>query len=283
MVLCLDSVPLSVAPVEPPPLSWVSLVPPPVYSNRALGIAPAISIMSRMRELAAAGTLSPDRETSACLFLPSQGSPVGEAPPSPPSPQRATTPSRHANPSLLCPWRPQDDCRTITWKPLLAANKNEGVLGAFRRQRLPRAESLKAAEVAAVLPATDPDPSHPGLFGTRALRLSEDIPNPARTFSLLYGDWGLGLGKASLAASASMGGVTGTLDLECDDDGMYAMLFQVTKRPGGFSVGGVGEGGSESRRQRRVPVGLCEGVVGRGRPLHSLQEAILPCPRPPLD
>lgn len=82
-----------------------------------------------------------------------------------------------------------------------------------------------------MLPATDPDPLHPGFFGTRALRLSKDIPNPARTFSLLYGDWGGGSCDSGVVATGAEGlvgtGVNGTLDLECDDDGVYATLFQV--------------------------------------------------------
>lgn len=126
----------------------------------------------------------------------------------------------------------QDDCRTISWKPLLATNKrNESGGGGgvfrktFRGARSNRSESMKAAHIAFVLPATEADPSHPGFFGTRALRLSEDIPNPARTFSLLYGDWG---GVAMGVEQRVQSGANGTLDLECDDDGMYAMLFQVT-------------------------------------------------------
>lgn len=153
----------------------------------------------------------------------------------------------------------QDDCRTIVWKPLLAKNRNllnsiagsssggggtgagggggGGFLRSFRggphRLGHHRAESIKTADIAVVLPATEPDPSHAGFFGTRALRLSEDIPNPARTFSLLYGDWGLDGGGAVAGEARGTGsGCTsvlgsGTLDLECDDDGMYAMLFQV--------------------------------------------------------
>lgn len=149
----------------------------------------------------------------------------------------------------------------MVWKPLLAKNRNllnsvtvsssggdgtgatggggRGFLRSFRgrphRLGHHRAESIKTADIAVVLPATEPDPSHPGFFGTRALRLSEDIPNPARTFSLLYGDWGLGgggavAGEAGGAGSGCASGVgNGTLDLECDDDGMYAMLFQVGK------------------------------------------------------
>lgn len=93
-----------------------------------------------------------------------------------------------------------------------------------RGRRTTRAESIKAAHIALVLPATDPDPSHPGFFGTRALRLSEDIPNPARTFSLLYGDWGT---WGATAAEELPSGGNWTLDLECDDDVTYAMLFQV--------------------------------------------------------
>lgn len=135
---------------------------------------------------------------------------------------------------------PQDDCRTISWKPLLAsdvegAGGGGGVGGLFKslrgaaggRLQKNRAEAVKTAQIAVVLPATDPDPSHPGFFGTRALRLSEDIPNPSRTFSLLYGDW-----SAAGLRGAGGGGAEqaqGTLDIECADDGMYAMLFQVKK------------------------------------------------------
>lgn len=91
-----------------------------------------------------------------------------------------------------------------------------------------RAEAIKTAHIALVLPATEADPSHPGFFGTRALRLSEDIPNPSRTFSILYGDWsGAGVGGR---LSGAEGQAQGTLDLECPDDGMYAMLYQVCMR-----------------------------------------------------
>lgn len=107
---------------------------------------------------------------------------------------------------------------------MASRNKHNGILQSFTRGgRLQRSESIKSSQIAIVLPATDPDPSHPGFFGTRALRLSEDIPNPARTFSILYGDWGGG----TVGIEELQGGVNGTLDLECDDDGMYAMLFQV--------------------------------------------------------
>ncbi|CBN75931.1 hypothetical protein Esi_0220_0013 [Ectocarpus siliculosus] len=128
-----------------------------------------------------------------------------------------------------------DDCRTISWKPLLAADGGasgggggaiSGLFQSLRRgaagsrlSKKNRAECVKTAHIAVVLPATDPDPSQPGFFGTRALRLSEDIPNPSRTFSLLYGDWGRG-------HCGMEDQVQGTLDLECPDDGMYAMLFQ---------------------------------------------------------
>ncbi|CAM9972806.1 unnamed protein product, partial [Ectocarpus sp. 12 AP-2014] len=128
-----------------------------------------------------------------------------------------------------------DDCRTISWKPLLAADGGasgggggaiSGLFQSLRRgaagsrlSKKNRAECVKTAHIAVVLPATDPDPSQPGFFGTRALRLSEDIPNPSRTFSLLYGDWGRG-------HCGMDDQVQGTLDLECPDDGMYAMLFQ---------------------------------------------------------
>ncbi|CAM9309178.1 unnamed protein product, partial [Scytosiphon promiscuus] len=64
--------------------------------------------------------------------------------------------------------------------PLVSLKEAAGV-----RLNKNRAETIKTADIAIVLPATDPDPSQPGFFGTRALRLSEDIPNPSRTFSLL--------------------------------------------------------------------------------------------------
>lgn len=155
----------------------------------------------------------------------------------------------------------QDDCRTITWKPLLATDaggagggagsgagaarggpRSGGVAGGMSsifksirgaaggRLNKNRAESVKTAHIALVLPATDPDPSHPGFFGTRALRLSEDIPNPSRTFSLLYGDWsaaGVGAGLLS-GAEGQQQQAQGTLDVECPDDGMYAMLYQAS-------------------------------------------------------
>lgn len=108
------------------------------------------------------------------------------------------------------------------------------IFKSFRGGRLNmknRAETVKTASIALVLPATDPDPSQPGFFGTRALRLSEDIPNPSRTFSLLYGDWsGAGLRGGGGGGTAEQ--AQGTLDLECADDGMYAMLFQVWEGEG---------------------------------------------------
>lgn len=127
-----------------------------------------------------------------------------------------------------------------------------------------RAEAIKTGHIALVLPATDPDPSHPGFFGTRALRLSEDIPNPSRTFSLLYGDWS----GAGLSGTEGHGQAQGTLDLECPDDGMYAMLFQVrggAVRCGTVDGKNVFRGAGGVVRWKREGEG---GGGGRGRRAH---------------
>ncbi len=101
-------------------------------------------------------------------------------------------------------------CASIQWKPLLPWSMNALLRKFLKRIIYDEAESLQAESIIGVLAATDPDPYHAGLFGTRSFRQSADIPNPARSFSILYAD--------------DIG--THSLDLECQDDKQYATFFQ---------------------------------------------------------
>ncbi len=101
-------------------------------------------------------------------------------------------------------------CTSIQWKPLLPWSMNVLLRKILKRIIDDETGSLQAGSIIGVLGATDPDPYHAGLFGTRSFRQSADIPNPARSFSLLYAD---NIGSHSL-------------DLECQDDKQYATLFQ---------------------------------------------------------
>ncbi len=101
-------------------------------------------------------------------------------------------------------------CASIQWKPLLPWSMNALLRKIFKHIIYDEAGSLQAESIIGVLAATDPDPYHAGLFGTRSFRQSADIPNPARSFSILYSD--------------DIG--THSLDLECRDDKQYAILFQ---------------------------------------------------------
>ncbi|CAM9126612.1 unnamed protein product [Chrysoparadoxa australica] len=110
-----------------------------------------------------------------------------------------------------------DGCRTISWKPLVASRSvNFRLFGVLKREQQQESGFFGAATVTEVRPATDADPSHPGFFGTRNLRHSEDIPITARTFSLLF----------ELAEGPGAGPHVMTLDLECESDVEYASLFQ---------------------------------------------------------
>ncbi len=101
-------------------------------------------------------------------------------------------------------------CVSIHWKPLLPWSMNIFLRKVLKCIINDEAGFLEAKSIIGVLAATDPDPYHAGLFGTRSLRQSADIPNPARSFSVLYTD--------------DIG--TYSLDLECQNDKQYATLFQ---------------------------------------------------------
>ncbi len=101
-------------------------------------------------------------------------------------------------------------CASIQWKPLLPWSMNVLLRKILKRIIDDEIGSLQAESIIGVLAATDPDPYHAGLFGTRSFRQSADIPNPARCFSVLYAD---DIGSHSL-------------DLECQDDKQYATLLQ---------------------------------------------------------
>ena len=77
----------------------------------------------------------------------------------------------------------------------------------------------KRAEISSLLRVQPAGEVNNGFFGTPSLRLSGDIHNPARTFSLIFGESTRSISWFGLATMES------AIDIECFSDEQYELLF----------------------------------------------------------